>query len=235
MTGHTFVASPNFNSRTAPPDMVVLHYTDMADVKAAEAWLCNPESRVSAHYLITAGGDVIQMVREEDRAWHAGVSFWDGDADVNGRSIGIELDSPGHRPHAPHFPPAQIDALVALLTGIVARWGIAPRNVVAHSDVAPLRKIDPGERFPWARLADAGLALGIPAVAPSHDFSPEAVFAALALCGYKAPDDAAEAAALVRAFHRRMRPDAVDAPADGVTLALARAFARAVADDRRRG
>ncbi len=233
MTAPRFRPSPNFDARPAPPDMVVLHYTDMADVAAAEAWLCNPESRVSAHYLITAEGAVTQMVREEDRAWHAGVSFWDGTANVNGRSIGIELDSPGHRPDAPEFADAQMAALEDLLRGILGRWGIAKRNVVAHSDIAPLRKIDPGERFPWARLAARGLALPPVEARAAADFSDAALFAAMAACGYKVPEDGAEAEALVRAFHRRFRPDAVDAPADGLTLGLARAFANAVEAERR--
>ncbi|WMS41294.1 N-acetylmuramoyl-L-alanine amidase [Acuticoccus sp. MNP-M23] len=227
-----FVPSPNFDVRSGPPDMVVLHYTDMEDAAGAQAWLCNPESRVSAHYLIGADGKVTQMVREEDRAWHAGVSHWDGSSDVNSRSIGIELDSPGHRPGPPSFPAAQMAALLTLLEAICSRWSIAPRNVVAHSDVAPLRKIDPGEGFPWSQLIEAGLALGVKAVPPADDVTAPSLFAALNRCGYKMPDDDAEAAALVRAFHRRMRPDAVDAQADGLTLALARAFADAVAADR---
>ncbi|MEM8664133.1 MAG: N-acetylmuramoyl-L-alanine amidase, partial [Pseudomonadota bacterium] len=110
------VPSPNFDARPAPPDMIVLHYTDMADVEAAIAWLSTPRSRVSAHYVVTAEGGLVQMVNETDRAWHAGVSSWEGAGDINARAIGIELDSPGHRPGAPHFPAAQIDALIDLMT-----------------------------------------------------------------------------------------------------------------------
>ncbi len=227
----TRVPSPNHNARegVAAPDIVVVHYTDMTSAEAAVAWLCDPVSKVSCHYLITAGGEVVQMVDEERRAWHAGVSGWDGTRDINTRSIGIELDNPGHRPGAPTFPAAQIDALVALLDGIRSRWPVPARNVVAHSDIAPTRKIDPGERFPWARLAREGHALHV-APQPAVPFEAGAFRAALTRCGYLPVPEWEEA--LGTAFHRRHLPDRVGAPPDGASLGTALALAALTDADR---
>lgn len=152
--------SPNHNERRlGPPDMVVIHYTGMKTAAAARARLCDPAAEVSAHWLIDLDGTVEALVPEERRAWHAGVSEWEGERDVNSRSIGIELVNKGHE-HGYHpFPEPQMAALEALLSAIMARWRIAARNVVGHEDVAPGRKIDPGEKFDWARLARRGLAL----------------------------------------------------------------------------
>lgn len=227
------VPSPNFDERPGPPDMVVLHYTDMADVNAALTRLASPASKVSAHYLITGDGEVVQMVDEEARAWHAGVSFWDGSRDINARAIGIELDSPGHQPDAPDFPEPQIAALLDLMDGLRQRWTIPLRGVVAHSDIAPMRKIDPGERFPWARLAAAGHALFVPQETATTA-AEDTLWPALAAAGYGPPADDDTRAALIRAFHRRHRPDAVDAPADSLTAALAADFRAAVEADRAR-
>lgn len=226
--------SPNFDARPAAPDMVVLHYTDMADVEAAITLLTTPESRVSAHYLITAEGTLVEMVAEDKRAWHAGVSYWEGARDINARAIGIELDSPGHRPGAPVFPEAQLAALFRLMAGIRTRWTIPRRGVVAHSDIAPTRKIDPGERFPWSRLADEGHALFVPPET-STTGNPAALWQTLAAAGYDPDADEKARAALVRAFHRRHRPDAVAAAADATTAALAADFLRAVEADRKAG
>lgn len=225
------VPSPNFDARTAPPDMVVLHYTDMADVTAAIGVLTSPASRVSAHYLITADGEVVEMVDEAARAWHAGVSFWEGVRDINARSIGIELDSPGHRPDAPVFPEAQIVSLLRLMDGIRARWPIPRRGVVAHSDIAPTRKIDPGERFPWARLAREGHALFVPAETATVAEA-GTLWASLEAAGYDPADDEASRSALVRAFHRRHRPGAVEAAPDAASAAIAADFFAAVEADR---
>lgn len=223
------VPSPNHDERQAPVNVVVLHYTDMASADAAVAWLCNPVSKVSSHYLITAGGDVVQMVDEERRAWHAGVSGWDGTRDINHRSIGIELDNPGHRPSAPTFPNAQIEALLRLLDSIRGRWPVPARNVVAHSDIAPTRKIDPGERFPWQRLADAGHALAV-GPAAAVPFERQAFLGALKRCGYFI--DPAWEEALGTAFHRRHLPAMVAQPPDGVSLGTALALAAATDADR---
>ena len=154
--------SPNFNDRQLPITMVVLHYTEMKPVETALDKLCDPESGVSAHYLISEDGEVTQMVAEDKRAWHSGVAFWRGHKDVNSASIGIELDHPGHALGYRDFAEAQIDALIPLLHDIIQRHDIPRTNVVAHSDVAPARKTDPGELFPWDRLAEYDLCLPKP-------------------------------------------------------------------------
>ncbi len=149
-------ASPNCGPRRdgLTPTIVVLHYTAMADCEAALARLCDPRAEVSAHYLISRKGQVTQLVDEEKRAWHAGEGEWRGMADINSRSIGIELDNTGTHP----FPEPQMAALEALLRDILTRWPIDPLDIIGHSDMAPGRKQDPGPRFDWARLARQGLA-----------------------------------------------------------------------------
>ncbi len=149
--------SPNHSDRRSglQPELIVLHYTAMTSSKAALERLCSPAHEVSAHYLISRRGEVFQMVEEVRRAWHAGAGRWAGLGDVNSRSIGIELDNDGTSP----FAAAQIGRLEALLPGIMARWGIPAQGVIAHSDIAPTRKADPGRRFDWRRLALDGLAV----------------------------------------------------------------------------
>jgi N-acetylmuramoyl-L-alanine amidase len=137
------------------PDLVVLHYTAMADALGAADWLCNPESEVSAHYLIARDGEVMSLVPEALRAWHAGAGAWGQVGDVNSRSIGIEIDNPGNSP----FDEMQMVALETLLDGIFRRWRIRPERVIGHSDMAPGRKIDPGPFFDWKRLARAGFSV----------------------------------------------------------------------------
>lgn len=228
--------SPNHDARAAAVDMIVLHYTDMADADAALARLTDPRAKVSAHYLVRADGGVIQLVDEARRAWHAGRSHWDGAGDCNSRSIGIELDSPGHRPAAPDFCEPQIAALIELVAAIRDRWGVPRRNVVGHSDIAPERKIDPGERFPWSRLAAAGHALWVPPQPPRPPGAadPARLAAALERAGYALAGGRASPA-LIDAFHRRHLPQRLGRPADGATLATAEAFAAAVAADRAGG
>lgn len=149
--------SPNFGERRegALPDMIVLHYTAMSDTGEARDWLCNPEAEVSAHYLISTTGDLIQMVSEDMRAWHAGAGRWGTVEDVNSRSIGIEITNTGSQP----FSEPQMDALEGVMRRIMARWAIRPERVIGHSDMAPGRKIDPGARFDWRRLAREGLSI----------------------------------------------------------------------------
>ena len=150
------MASPNHGDRRGQrAELIVLHYTGMADAAAARARLCDPASQVSAHWLIDEAGRAEALVPEDRRAWHAGAGSWQGRDDVNSRSIGIELANPGDRP----FPEPQMAALERLLAAIMARWGIAPEGVIAHSDMAPGRKIDPGPRFDWRRLARGGLSV----------------------------------------------------------------------------
>lgn len=236
----SFVASPNIEPRhrEAPPDMIVLHYTGMETAAAARAWLCNPQSGVSCHYLVEETGGTIQMVGEDMRAWHAGVSSWRGESDTNSRSIGIEIQNPGHALGYPDFPDAQMRAVIALCRDILMRLEIRPRNIVAHSDVAPARKIDPGEKFDWARLYREGIGHWVAPAAISDGpmLRPgdrgEAVAelqALLSRYGYGVLkngeyDDAARAA--VSGFQRHFRPARVDGIADRST---AETLARLVA------
>jgi N-acetylmuramoyl-L-alanine amidase len=220
-------ASPNHEPRPAATrvDMLVLHYTGMQNAEAALTRLCDPASGVSAHYLVDEDGAVYALVAEDRRAWHAGVSCWRGHRDVNGRSIGVELVNPGHAFGYRPFPAAQMEALSRLAQGIVARHPIAPRNVVGHSDVAPLRKMDPGELFDWRWLAGHGVGLWPqPAAAPIA----ESAASLLRTWGYDVPDAEAEHAALV-AFQRHFRPARCDGVADAETLSLLHALARLVA------
>lgn len=148
--------SPNHGDRRGhSPELIVLHYTGMADAASARARLCDPMAEVSAHWLLHEDGTAEALVPEDLRAWHAGAGAWQGRDDVNSRSIGIEIVNPGDRP----FTAAQMDALTLLLTQIMARWRIGPEGIIGHSDMAPGRKCDPGPRFDWERLAVEGLAL----------------------------------------------------------------------------
>lgn len=156
--------SPNFDARKYPVDMLVLHYTGMETGQAALDQLCNSAAKVSSHYLLWEDGRVNQLVPEELRAWHAGVSSWQGEEDLNSRSIGIEIVNGGHDfPQAdgtlPPYPEAQIEALIELCHMIIAGHDIPQTRIVGHSDIAPLRKQDPGEHFPWERLARAGIGI----------------------------------------------------------------------------
>lgn len=149
------LAFPSLNHgerRLGPPDMIVIHYTGMTSCPAARARLCDPAAEVSAHYLIDLDGAVEQLVDETRRAWHAGVSEWGGETDINSRSIGIELVNQGHGPDYHPFPAPQMEALEALILDIRQRWDIPLQNIVGHEDIAPGRKIDPGPKFDWARL-----------------------------------------------------------------------------------
>ncbi len=193
--------SPNFGPRRgAVIDMLVLHYTGMPTGAEALARLVDPAAAVSAHYLIDEDGTVHALVDEGLRAWHAGLSWWRGVADVNSHSIGIELVNPGHEFGYRPFPRAQIDALTALSLRILARHPIPPRNVLAHSDVAPTRKTDPGELFPWQEMAAKGIGLW---PEPRPETPPET---ALAEWGYDIQDPFAATAA----FQRRYRPARID-------------------------
>ncbi|MFN3212644.1 MAG: N-acetylmuramoyl-L-alanine amidase [Henriciella sp.] len=156
--------SPNFNDRKHSVDMLVFHYTGMQTGQQALDRMCDPEAEVSAHYMIWEDGRIAQLVGENKRAWHAGVSSWKGETDLNSRSIGIEIVNGGHDwplpgDVLPPYPQAQIDALIRLTHGILDRWDIPQTRILGHSDIAPARKIDPGEHFPWAQLARYGIGL----------------------------------------------------------------------------
>lgn len=163
--------SPNFGPRPEgyQPNLLLLHYTAMSCGKAAVKWLCNPESQVSSHYLVDVDGTIVQMVREADRAWHAGVSCWAGETDINSCSIGIEIQNEGHALEVlPPYPEAQMQAVEALCADIVSRHKIPPHRVLGHSDVALGRKIDPGEAFDWQRLYKAGVGLWVEPIAQNQ-------------------------------------------------------------------
>lgn len=218
------------------PDILLLHYTDMASDTEALQRLCDATSQVSAHYFVFENGRVLQLVPRSRRAWHAGRSAWNGERDINSASIGIEIAHPGHArepgasPAMQPFPQEQIEAVTALARDIATRWNIRADRVLAHSDVAPLRKRDPGEAFPWADLARAGVGHWVePAplrggrfLSPGERGQPiEALQAMLALYGYDLDVDGVynpETEAVVRAFQRHFRPERVDGIADASTI-----------------
>jgi N-acetylmuramoyl-L-alanine amidase len=224
--------SPNHQPRrgVARPDILLLHYTGMATTQAALERLCDPGPQVSSHYLVFEDGRIFQLVPEARRAYHAGASHWEGSTDINSRSVGIEIGNQGHDWGCPPFPNAQIERVIALCRDIVARWSIAPWRVLAHSDIAPNRKRDPGEVFPWRALAAAGVGAFV---------EPEPIVRGGALC----PGDHGEAVArlqrmladygygitasghydaatheIVTAFQRHFRPARVDGIADLSTV-----------------
>lgn len=238
--------SPNFDARTRPIDLVVLHYTGMQNAEIALARLTDaaptagkypgpwqaedvapdaPLGKVSAHYVVAEDGAVYRLVAEEHRAWHAGASSWDGEGDVNHRAIGIEIVNGGHDFGLPEFPDVQIEAVIALLRGIMERWSLGRARIVGHSDVAPERKLDPGEKFPWKKLADAGVSIWPQAASldlPDDEYVAHAQ-QQLAVFGYDVQAtgvmDAATKNALV-AFQRRFRPHQIDGVLDEETRKL---------------
>jgi N-acetylmuramoyl-L-alanine amidase len=219
--------SPNHGLRRGGvrPDLVVIHYTAMHSAEAALARLCDPAAEVSAHYLICEHGRVWQLVEEEQRAWHAGAGRWGEVTDVNSRSIGIELANRGDHP----FAAAQMDALEGLLAQIMARWAIPPERVIGHSDMAPLRKCDPGPRFDWRRLARRGLSVwpDLEAALPPGDFLTDA-----ARAGFYPPEGCADPqAAVLTALRLRFRPQATGA-LDATDRAIAADIARRFPVDR---
>ncbi len=234
--------SPNWGERAAgaKADMIVLHYTGMPDAGAALDWLCDGDSGVSAHYLVFEDGRVVQMVAEDKRAWHAGQSAWHGATDINSCSIGIEIANPGHDHGYADFADQQIDAVIALCGDIVARHAIASERLLAHSDVAPTRKWDPGEKFPWQRLHEAGLGHWVPPVPlvegdglriGAEGPAVSGLQSQLAGYGYGVErtgryDELTEAC--VTAFQRHFRPARVDGVADGSTIATLEALLAAL-------
>jgi N-acetylmuramoyl-L-alanine amidase len=202
----------------------------MPSGEAALARMREPEAKVSAHYMVEEDGRVFALVPEARRAWHAGRSFWAGDTDINAASIGVEIVNPGHEFGYRPFPPAQIDAVITLLDDVRSRWTIPDSRILAHSDVAPDRKTDPGELFPWRILAEAGQGLWAePAPAPGaalgegdEGLGVLTLRSALARLGYDCPRTGVYDAGLgliVRAFQRHWRPSSVDGIADGETRA----------------
>ncbi len=237
----THIPSPNHDERACALTHIILHYTDMAAPQAALDRLCDPQAKVSAHYFIHRHGAIVQLVDDDRRAWHAGLSYWAGEADMNSASLGIELDHAGHAADGTMaaFPEAQMLALYDLLATLTTRHAIAKENVLGHSDIAPGRKIDPGEAFDWAALHQAGFGLWldnvkIEAVAPleegSRDKAVEPLQKALAAFGYQITADGhygAQTAAIITAFQRHFRPAKIDGVADAETQSLAFAYCRA--------
>lgn len=209
--------SPNFDDRKLPVSLLVLHYTGMKSCAEAVQRLCDPVAKVSAHYVVAEDGQVLRLVAEDKRAWHAGRSHWRGIDDVNSASIGIEICNPGHEFGYRPFPEAQIDALIPLVADIVARHRITRGNVVGHSDIAPARKQDPGELFPWAKLARLRLALPRPTKNLLDPMWSDAAFLlALERFGY----DVSDPLAATVAFQRRYRPELMDGTIDGETRSI---------------
>ena len=224
--------SPNFGARRDGTgiDMLLLHYTGMESGQAAQDWLCNEQSQVSCHYIVHEDGLIVQMVREADRAWHAGKSCWAGVNDINSHSVGIEIVNGGHDFGMPDFPPEQMASVVTLCQSIVARHSIAPHRVLAHSDVAPARKVDPGEKFNWQLLAQAGVGHWVESspISGGRYFclgeagQPiEALQAMLSLYGYEIKvsghfDEATKG--VVEAFQRHFRQTKIDGVADVSTI-----------------
>jgi N-acetylmuramoyl-L-alanine amidase len=232
--------SPNRNERKLPISMLVLHYTGMDSGQSALERMCDPDAQVSAHYMVEEDGRVFRLVPETDRAWHAGVSEWNGITDVNSASIGIEIVNGGHDYGLPEFPDVQINALIPLCKRIIETHEIAPQNVVGHSDIAPLRKEDPGEKFPWSGLAAAGIGIWTGEGSGDHRILFEAgdrdrgvtlIQRGLAGLGYGIELDGEmtdRTVSVVRAFQRRFRPMKVDGIVDMETLDLVGRLAQRV-------
>lgn len=224
--------SPNHGERPegASVNMLILHYTGMKDGEAALRRLCDPRAEVSAHYLVHEDGSVLQCVPEARRAWHAGQSFWKGERDINSLSIGVEIVNPGHEWGYREFPDLQIEAVMSLCADICQRHAISPWMVLAHSDIAPARKEDPGEKFPWDRLAENGIGHYVEPAAESAGLfmqfgetgqPVEAVQSMLAIYGYDVDitgefDDKTRDA--VTAFQRHFRAGKVDGVVDQSTV-----------------
>jgi len=229
--------SPNHGERTLDIDILLLHYTGMEATALAIERLTEPSGGVSSHYVVDEHGEILQLVPEARRAWHAGESSWAGATDINSCSVGIEIANPGHSYGYPDFPAVQIAAVIALSADIVARHHIRPERVLAHSDVAPHRKRDPGEKFPWRQLFEAGIGAWVPpapltsataASGPGHK-GPEIAHlqAALKRYGYGIETTGiydADTAAVVTAFQRHFRPARVDGCADASTVETLRAL-----------
>ena len=225
-------ASPNHGPRlgVTAPDLILLHYTGMRDEPAAIDWLCRPESQVSCHYVVREDGGILQLVADDRRAWHAGRSCWAGVTDLNSASIGIEIVNGGHDYGLPPYPDRQMESVIALCRALVTLYRVPPERLLAHSDVAPSRKRDPGEHFSWRRLADAGIGLW---AEPDRDDADAAAFGTrsevealqrgLARFGYAIDPTGqhdAETACVVRAFQRHFLPVRVDGLADGATRSV---------------
>ncbi len=213
----TWAPSPNTDGRTTPVDMLILHYTGMPTGEAALERMCDAEAKVSAHYMIEEDGRVFQMVEESARAWHAGVSCWNGDTDINSRSVGIEIVNPGHEFGYTRFPDEQMEAVIKVAKSVVARHNIKPRRVLGQSDVAPQRKQDPGEKFDWSMLAREGIGVW-PFKKPAIGMS-EGPFLAFG-------DSGEQVAAVQKLLHEYGYEIEINGEMDQVTVNVVAAFQR---------
>ncbi len=228
----TKAPSPNYDQRTLPLSLIVLHYTGMEDGPSALSRMRDPEAKVSAHYMLEENGEIYQLVDEDCRAWHAGVAHWAGIDNVNSASIGIEIVNGGHDYGLPDFPDVQINAVIALCKDIMTRHNLKAHQVVAHSDIAPGRKTDPGEKFPWAGLAAAGIGCWPENIAQDRRILFEAgardrgisiAQSGLAHIGYGAQITGvldAHTGAIITALQRRYRPDHIDGIIDMQTMSI---------------
>ncbi len=215
--------SPNFGSRdkTIKIDMLVIHYTGLPSTEVSLERMCDPKREVSAHYLIDEGGTIYQLVNEKNRAWHAGVSYWDGETDTNSRSIGIELQNPGHEWGYTLFPQLQMEALRELSQDIMSRYQISNRLVLGHSDVAPGRKNDPGHLFNWEWLAKSGVGFWpepMPVIGPMDSVS---IRKSLNNIGY---DPRAKFVDVITAIQQHYRPERVDGQIDADCVSIINAL-----------
>lgn len=224
--------SPNHDERSTPITVLVLHYTGMENGPVALERMCSARSKVAAHYMVEEDGQVFQLVDEERRAWHAGVSSWQGAIDINSASVGIEIVNGGHDYDLPDFPAAQIQVVTALSKAIIERRGIQMMNVVGHSDIAPARKQDPGEKFPWRALASAGVGFWPTNISKdqrvlfekgSNDRGVAILQSGLAFVGYGVEVNGkmdAQTCDVVSAVQRRYRPDSITGEVDVQTMEI---------------
>jgi len=225
--------SPNFDERTLPISLLVLHYTGMETGVIALERMCDPEAKVAAHYMVEEDGRVFRLIDESKRAWHAGVSSWGGETNINSASIGIEIVNGGHDFGLPDFPSEQIKAVISLCQDVMKRNNISDFGVVAHSDIAPTRKQDPGEKFPWAKLADANIGIWpevktkdqriLLSKQDNHENQIKRVQGALKYLGYGIGVNGnldSATLSVIETFQRRYRPFKVDGLLDVETLAL---------------
>jgi len=230
--------SPNHGERRGflRPQYVILHYTGMSTAEAAITLLRDPSAEVSSHYVVDEGGRVVQLTPESRRAWHAGVSCWRGVSDMNSASVGIEICNAGHDGGLPAFPDRQIESVIELCKDLASRHAIRPERFLAHSDIAPSRKRDPGERFPWAELARAGVGNWVEAESPSENPvygrgqegpNVRGLQTLLSLYGYDIQSNGvydAKTEVVVAAFQRHFRQAKVDGLADASTVGVLRAL-----------
>lgn len=234
----TACPSPNHDERTLPITLLVLHYTGMESGEAALKHMCDPAAKVSAHYMVGEDGQIFQLVDEDRRAWHAGISSWGGETNINSASIGIEIVNGGHDFGLPDYPDGQIKSVIKLCRDIMTRNNISDFGILAHSDIAPQRKQDPGEKFPWAKLADNGIGIW-PEVKTKdrrllfgENESPKNITVlqtALAFIGYDIKANGKmdpHTDCVIRAFQRRYRSEKIDGLMDIQTMEILTLLAR---------